>query len=118
MKKQILKTIYVVTFMAAFVLFGAVSLFYKNDTIGNEDKVTLGGVGYKDMAGNFDDYFSKSFGFRDKLVNINNSIKYNIFEQSGEKSVIAGRDGWLFYESALHDYTGENVMTREEAANR
>ena len=32
MKKQILKTIYVVTFMAAFVLFGAVSLFYKNDT--------------------------------------------------------------------------------------
>ena len=51
MKKQILKTIYVVTFMAAFVLFGAVSLFYKNDTIGNEEKVTLGGVGYKDMAG-------------------------------------------------------------------
>ena len=47
MKKQILKTIYVVTFMAAFVLFGAVSLFYKNDTIGNEEKVTLGGVGYK-----------------------------------------------------------------------
>lgn len=116
MKKQILKTIYVVTFMAAFVLFGAVSLFYKNDIIGNEEKVTLGGVGYKDMAGNFDDYFSKSFGFRDKLVNINNSIKYNIFKQSGEKSVIAGRDGWLFYESALHDYTGENVMTREEAA--
>ena len=36
MKKQILKIIYVVTFMAAFVLFGAVSLFYKNDTIGIE----------------------------------------------------------------------------------
>ena len=79
MKKQILKTIYVVTFMAAFVLFGAVSLFYKNDTIGNEEKVTLGGVGYKDMAGNFDDYFSKSFGFRDKLVNINNSSYTGVY---------------------------------------
>ena len=28
MKKQILKTIYVVTFMAAFVFFGAASLFF------------------------------------------------------------------------------------------
>lgn len=115
MKKQILKTAYVVTFMAAFVFFGVASLFYKNETIGNEEKAELKSTGYTQMAENFDDYFGKSFGFRDRLVNINNSIKYNIFKQSGEQSVIAGRDGWLFYERALHDYTGEDVMTREDA---
>lgn len=116
MKKQIFKIAYVVCFLMAFAVFGVVTLFRHNDDIGNEEKTELTKSTYLTFAGNFDDYFGKDFGFRNELVDINNRIKYVLFGQSGESSVIAGSDGWLFYESALHDYVGEDVISESEAA--
>lgn len=116
MKKQILKTAYVVVFMLAFAVFGVMTLFKSDEAIGNEEKTDLGESTYLTFASDFDEYFGKAFGFRNQLVDINNRLKYDLFGQSGEPSVIAGKDGWLFYESALHDYIGENVMSESDAA--
>lgn len=114
MREKILKTAYVVVFLVICAVFGLMLLKTDTDTIGNEEKNSLEGVTYLNFSEKFDEYVSKGFGFRNELININNTLKYTIFNQSGENSVIAGKDGWLFYESALGDYDGTNVLENEE----
>ncbi len=45
----------------------------------------------------FEEYFNDNFGFRDYLIRLDNLTKYKWFNISGAKSVLAGRDGWLFF---------------------
>lgn len=111
MKKKVFKIAYVSAFLLLFALPGIVSLFRKNNAIGNEEKKNLDGATYTSFSDRFDDYFSTGFGFRNELVDINNSLKYAIFKQSGAEDVIVGRDGWFFYQSALHDYIGKSVLS-------
>lgn len=110
MKNKIAKIIYVVLFILVSATPAVTMLFTGSDTIGNEEKKQLTDVDYMNFSDKFDSFFSTEFGFRKELVNVNNTLKYAIFKQSGEDSVIAGDDGWLFYESALHDYVGEDVI--------
>lgn len=114
MKERIFKTAYVVAFLVICAVFGLMLLKDDTDTIGNEEKNSLTGVTYLNFSEKFDEYVSKGFGFRNELININNTLKYTLFRQSGEDSVIVGKDGWLFYESALGDYNGTNVLTDDE----
>ncbi|MCM1307272.1 MAG: hypothetical protein NC223_01595 [Butyrivibrio sp.] len=114
MKNKILKTVYAALFLAAFAFPGVMSLVQKKETVGNEAKAELKELNYLNFAEKFDAYFAESFGLRNSFVNLNNRLKYALFNESGEKSVIAGRDGWLFYESALHDFNGEDMLSDEE----
>ena len=98
--KKIIKIAYCVIFFLALAVPGVMTFTSENKTIGNEEKISR----------------LENFGFRNELINLNNEIYYNVFGQSGEDSVIAGSDGWLFYESALHDYTGSEVLSTEEIA--
>lgn len=110
------KTAYSIIFTAALIIPGIATFLRDNKSIGNEEKTDLSGMNYLNFSDKFDDFFSSSFGFRNELVNMNNVLLYNVFGQSGEDSVIAGSNGWLFYESALHDYIGEDVLTSAEIA--
>lgn len=114
MKNKVLKIIYIVLFFLALAVPGLMTLAQKRQSIGNEDKAELTEMNYLNFTQKFDAFFSKNFGLRSELVELNNRLKYNIFGESGEKSVIAGRDGWLFYQSALHDYNGEDMLTPEQ----
>ncbi|MGN0374126.1 MAG: hypothetical protein ACI4EN_01390 [Butyrivibrio sp.] len=115
-KKTVLKIIYIVVFWLALAVPGVWTFIQGSESIGNEDKTDFSNVTYVKLPGKINDYMSTGFGFRNKLVQINNRLYYNLFGESGEDSVIAGLDGWLFYESALGDYTGEARLTDAEIA--
>ena len=45
----------------------------------------------------FDAYFRDNFGSRDRLIRWHNLFKFRVFRQSPVRSVVLGRNGWLFY---------------------
>ncbi len=61
----------------------------------------------------FENWFSKHFAFRDRLVTAFSAFRETVF-CTGNDQVIVGRDGFLFFADTLDGYTGENSMTREE----
>ena len=58
------------------------------------------------------EYFNDHFAFRAALV-----IQTKIFGVSNMDTVIAGTDGWLYYQSTLPDYLGTDVMSDREVFN-
>lgn len=112
--KKILKIAYVTLFLLLLGGIGVFSFVKKDNRPAKEKEVAFAPADYESWSQDFEDYFSANFGFRKRFISWNNQIKYSIFKQSGEKSVILGNDGWLFYESALHDYIGENVLSDEK----
>ena len=113
-KKQIAKIVYIVLFMLVLVIPGIGTFIWKQETMGNEEAVDFKDMNYNNAADKIDDYFSVKFGFRNKMVEMYNELHYSLFNESKEDSVIVGQDGWMFYGEALHDYTGENVLSEYE----
>lgn len=109
--KKNLKISYIVLFLMALVIPGVWTFVGKQENIGNEETVDFSDVNYLNISDKVDSYMSSGFGFRNKLVQMNNQVYLNVFGESGEPSVIVGKDDWLFYESALHDYTGEDKLS-------
>lgn len=116
MWNKILKKIYIVVFIVIMAVPGIWTLFQDKTTIGNEDAKDMSGATYLTFSEKFDDYFSSNFGFRSQLINANNLFMNLVFNQSGEDSVIIGDEDWLFYKSALHDYTGSDVLSDSDIA--
>ena len=61
----------------------------------------------------FQRYMGDRFFLRQKLITLDRRMS-NLLGVSGEDSVIAGKDGWLFFTQTLDDYTGVNPMTSRE----
>lgn len=57
------------------------------------------------------DWFEDHFAFRDLFVTADSLVQVKVFGVSPVESVVAGRDGWLFYASSLDDYTGTHVLS-------
>ena len=56
-----------------------------------------------------DSYVDDRIGFRDTMMQLYNRWNYSILKGNHSK-VISGKDGWLFYQEELADYTGTNVV--------
>ncbi len=65
----------------------------------------------------FEKYFSEHFAFRNELVYADARIQKDVFSVSSMDTVIAGKDGWLYYKSTLNDYLGTNIMTERDIYN-
>lgn len=74
-------------------------------TIKKDGKVN---VRYLSEIGN---YFENSFALRSFYIDADASIQSNLFGVSNNDSVIVGNNGWLYYDSSLDDYLGQNVMS-------
>jgi len=61
----------------------------------------------------FEEWFSKHFAYRDILVDAFSVLKEKVFH-TGNDQVLVGRDGFLFFDETLADYTGSDPMTDEE----
>lgn len=68
-----------------------------------------------DFGDRFEDYFSKSFAYRSRVVSAFASLRERVFA-TGNDQVTLGRDGFLFFNESLDDYTGEAAMTDGEIA--
>lgn len=110
-----------ISYIVYTVLFFVVSViplaaFSKDQApIGNEEEAEApklsDGTEFPKKA---DDYFSQKFGFRNRLVHLGNGLKMLLFKTSGQDEVIVGEEGWLFYASALKDYTGTDRFTQAQ----
>lgn len=112
--KNFLKIAYLTVFFGLLCVIGIFSFAGKNNSPKKEEKVELKVTSYMDAFKGFDKYVSANFGFRSRFIQLNNQLKYNIFNESGSDEVIAGDKGFLFYKSALHDYIGEDILSDAE----
>lgn len=69
----------------------------------------------------FEEWLNDHLPLRSQLVTLNGLIDYRVLKTSSSKSVIIGKDGWLFYKGAqvndedpVSDYNGANLFTDEE----
>lgn len=111
LSKNILKMAYVTVFILALIIPGIWTFVGSQKTIGNEEEVDFSDADYWNISDKVDSFMNTKFGFRNKLVNLNNEIKYNVFTESGNSEVVVGEDGWLFFSGALYDYTGEGKLS-------
>ena len=73
----------------------------------------------KTFTKEYDNYFSKSFGFREMLIEGLSKIKINYFHESSvPDKVVIGNNGWMFlwgnYYNIEQDYLHTNLHTNEE----
>lgn len=66
-----------------------------------------------DYGTEFEEYFQKSFAYRNKVVDAFSLLKSEVFSE-GNEQVIVGKDDFLFFADTLSDYTGSEPMTDEE----
>ena len=108
-KKKISNIVYIIIFLVISIVPMA-AFSDKQAAIGNEtkaDKPKLSaGV---ELTADIDVYFAQNFGFRNRLVYVQNVLKQKLFKTSGQSEVIVGEDGWLFYSRALDDFIGTSV---------
>lgn len=58
-------------------------------------------------------YVNDRFFLRQKLITLDRRMS-NLLGVSGEDTVIAGKDGWLFFRDTLQDYTGTDLLSSRE----
>lgn len=68
----------------------------------------------KDYLKQLGEYFEGHCAFRQEMVTGFSAITTKVFQTSSSKSVIYGKDGWMFYTDTLGDYTGTKVMSERE----
>ena len=62
----------------------------------------------------FSKYVNDRFFLRQEFISYNNLLSSKLFNVSGSDSVVLGKDGWLYYESTLNDYSGVNTMSNRD----
>ena len=71
--------------------------------------------GFNDgFLGDTASWMNDHFALRQQLISLDHRLSTGLFGVSGSDSVLAGRDGWLFYASTLSDYTGLAPMSPRE----
>lgn len=66
-----------------------------------------------DYLGQLQSYVNDRFFLRQELITLDRRMS-SLLGVSGESSVIAGKDGWLFFAETLRDYTGTGLMSNRE----
>lgn len=113
-KKNLTNIIYIVIFLAISIV-PLIAFSDKQAAIGNETKAAKPKLSDgAELTANVDTYFAQNFGFRNRLVYVQNVLKQNVFRTSGQSEVIVGEDGWLFYSRALDDFLGISAADETE----
>lgn len=58
-------------------------------------------------------YYEDNFGFRDLLIQTNNSLHLKLFQKLLTDDLIVGKDNWLFYYITLDDYQKKSLHPKE-----
>ena len=68
----------------------------------------------KDYLKQLGEYFEGHCALRQEMVTGYSYFTTKVFQTSSSKSVICGKNGWMYYTDTLGDYTGSDVMTGRE----
>ena len=93
-------------------------VFFRSDeAIGNETQTQWPSVTEEDGSFNYHlldemgSYFETHYAFRSQMITADAKVQAGLFQVSNTDSVIAGQDGWLYYNSTLSDYLGEDPLS-------
>ena len=76
----------------------------------DENKTTIN----KDYLKQLGEYFEGHCALRQEMVTGYSFVTTKVFQTSSSKSVIYGKNGWMYYTDSLGDYTGSEVMTERQ----
>ena len=81
--------------------------------------LSLAATDFKAFAAALTKNYALTFPYRDILIRTANLLKMDLFQQSPMKSVILGRDGWLFFndEMDMEDWLNVTEYSQEELDN-
>jgi hypothetical protein len=57
-----------------------------------------------------EEYLNENFGFRSLFVRVNNQIRFSLFNKLSNKSVVMGKDNFLFENAYVSSYTGKDFI--------
>lgn len=92
------------------LLFGLDSPNLEKRTLAQKPSWTTDDKFNLSFTSQFDSYFTDQFTFRSWLIGGWHSINQILLQRSGSSRVIAGKEGWLFYQDTLDDYLGDPVL--------
>lgn len=55
-------------------------------------------------------YIDENLGFRPWIIRLYNQLKWSVFHTTKSPGVVVGKDGYLYIESYINDYTGSNFQ--------
>lgn len=120
MKNSLTSALFVGVFMALCLCLSMTTLvFGPSESAANEQLSEKPAVKNQDGSLNTDylsqlqSYVNDRFYLRQKLISMDRQLS-SILGVSGEDSVILGKDGWLFFEKTLADYTDTAPMSNRE----
>ena len=62
----------------------------------------------------FENWYNDRIPFKKLLIKLNSEINYNLFHQFINSHVVAGKEGWLFYDEAVDASIGKWTLSQEE----
>jgi len=71
-----------------------------------------------DYQSSTEKYINTNFGFRSSFVRLNNQLDYWLFDEINAKSVLIGKEGYLYEYSYIKEYLGKNFLGKDEIKNR
>jgi len=120
MKNSLISALFVGVFLALCLCLSVTTLvFGPSESAANEQlsekpavKTEDGGLN-TDYLSQLQSYVNDRFYLRQKLISVDRKLT-GVLGVSGEDSVILGKDGWLFFEKTLADYTDTDPMSNRE----
>ncbi len=119
MKHTILKWCFVAVFFAASltlslgIFFAGPSQAGANEQLSKPPVLVSNDAYNPDLLSDSAAWVSDHFFLRQELITMHNRLSA-ITQTSGAEDVVLGRDGWLYYDSTMDNYTGQNLMTDRE----
>ena len=59
-------------------------------------------------------YIKENIGFRSKIILIYNQLSYSLFNMANNPGGVVGKNNYLYLESYIHNYTGENFIGQKK----
>ena len=120
MKNKLISSLFVALFLVLCLSLSVSTLIFgTSGAAANEQLAEIPAFKTEDGRINTDylmqlqQYVNDRFFLRQKLITLDRRMS-NMLGVSGEDSVIAGKDGWLFFAETLGDYTGTGMMSARE----
>lgn len=116
--KKGLYIVYICIFFCLCLIPAVGMAFDKPEVVANEiaaelPSLTEEGKLNTDYPEQLTSYVDKTFGLRQEMITANGILR-SLFGESGNEKVVRGKDGWLFFEETVKDYTGSRTMNDRE----
>lgn len=92
---------------------------YENRTLADKPVFSIDTI--EEYPAAWEAYYNDRLPFRNQLIRLNSRVEYYVFQNSSNRNVIKGGDGWLYYNNVkdgdpIECYKGIQLFTEEELA--